>query len=126
MGNELCVASGGCPHKVGKKRNFLRIFSIILIKIPRWTFCWSTTPRSHLSWTLIKIAREIANARDGRWIIPRKRKGYKRDYFQIKSGKIVEGQEPPGELPPFSSATFSAAGREGTAVAPCGKVDLVH
>ena len=50
------------------------------------------------------------------------RKGGKRDYFQIKSGKIVEGQEPPGELPPFSSATFSAAGREGTAVAPCGKV----
>ena len=46
--------------------------------------------------------------------------------LQIKSGKIVEGQEPPGELPPFSSATFSAAGREGTAVAPCGKVDLVH
>ena len=54
------------------------------------------------------------------------RKGGKRDYFQIKSGKIVEGQEPPGELPPFSSATFSAAGREGTAVAPCGKVDPVH
>ena len=50
------------------------------------------------------------------------RKGGKRDYFQIKSGKIVEGQEPPTELPPFSSATFSAAGREGTAVAPCGKV----
>ena len=122
MGNELCVASGGCPHKVEKKlsQNF------ILIKIPRWTFCWSTTPRSHLSWTLIKIAREIANARDGRWNIPRKGKGGKRDYFQIKSGKIVEGQEPPGELPPFSSATFSAAGREGTAVAPCGKVDLVH
>ena len=42
--------------------------------------------------------------------------------LQIKSGKIVEGQEPPGELPPFSSGTFSASGREGTAVAPCGKV----
>ena len=80
MGNELCVASGGCPHKVEKKlsQNF------ILIKIPRWTFCWSTTPRSHLSWTLIKIAREIANARDGRWNIPRNKEGWQKRLFSDK------------------------------------------
>ena len=26
MGNELCVASGGCPHKVEKKKLFQNIF----------------------------------------------------------------------------------------------------
>lgn len=42
--------------------------------------------------------------------------------WQVAAGKLVEGREPPDKLDPFSSINFSASGREGTAVAPNGKV----
>merc|ERR1711874_845768 len=42
--------------------------------------------------------------------------------FLVTEGKIVEGAEPPDTIKPFSSVTFSASGREGSAVAPKGKV----
>lgn len=37
-------------------------------------------------------------------------------------GKIVEGAEPPQEIDAHSIGRFSVSGREGTAVAPAGKV----
>ena len=42
--------------------------------------------------------------------------------FLITEGKIVEGSEPPDVILPFTFGTFSASGREGSAVAPKGKV----
>ena len=36
----------------------------------------------------------------------------------MTEGKIVQGSEPPATIKPFSSGTFSASGREGSAVAP--------
>merc|ERR1712037_220032 len=42
--------------------------------------------------------------------------------FLVTEGKIVQGSEPPATIKPFSSGTFSASGREGSAVAPKGKV----
>lgn len=46
--------------------------------------------------------------------------------FILSAGKIVEGREPPQVIEPFSHVTFSASGREGTAVAPVGKVFYVN
>jgi len=42
--------------------------------------------------------------------------------FQVTCGKIVEGAEPPLEIDAHSIGRFSVSGREGTAVAPAGKV----
>ena len=42
--------------------------------------------------------------------------------FLVTDGKIVEGLEPTKVIKPFSQGTFSAAGRDGSAVAPKGKV----
>ena len=46
--------------------------------------------------------------------------------FLVTSGKIVEGFEPPQIIKPYSQETFSASGREGSAVAPNGKVFYVN
>ena len=40
--------------------------------------------------------------------------------FLVTEGKIVQDSEPPATIKPFSSGTFSASGREGSAVAPKG------
>ena len=40
--------------------------------------------------------------------------------FLVTEGKIVQGSEPPATIKAFSQGTFSASGREGTAVAPKG------
>lgn len=45
--------------------------------------------------------------------------------WQVLEGKIVEGAAPPNEIQPYSSAKFSVSGREGSAVAPKGKVFYV-
>ena len=42
--------------------------------------------------------------------------------FIVTAGKIVEGCEPPDKILAHSIAHFSVSGREGTAVAPGGKV----
>eukprot|EP00092_Neocalanus_flemingeri_P012436 GFUD01013407.1.p1 GENE.GFUD01013407.1~~GFUD01013407.1.p1 ORF type:complete len:176 (+),score=28.51 GFUD01013407.1:80-607(+) len=42
--------------------------------------------------------------------------------WQVIDGKIVEGCQPPNEIPAFSKGMFSVSGREGSAVAPTGKV----
>ena len=42
--------------------------------------------------------------------------------FIITDGKIVEGSEPPALIQPFNKGSFSASGRDSTAVAPKGKV----
>jgi len=46
--------------------------------------------------------------------------------WQVTAGKIVEGHEPPATIQPFASGRFSVAGREGSAVAPNGKVFYVN
>ena len=123
MGNELCVASGGCPHKVEKKETFSEYFPN---QDPKVDILLVNDTEIPLVLDVDQDCQRDCQCKGWQVEYSKEKEGYKRDYFQIKSGKIVEGQEPPGELPPFSSATFSAAGREGTAVAPCGKVDLVH
>ena len=42
--------------------------------------------------------------------------------WQILEGKIVEGFTPPENVKPYTSQGFSVSGREGSAVAPKGKV----
>ena len=42
--------------------------------------------------------------------------------WQVLDGKIIEGHEPPKVILPYSTGNFSVSGREGTAVAPKGKV----
>ena len=44
----------------------------------------------------------------------------------VNEGKIVEGLEPPSAIEPFNKGTFSASGRDGSAVAPKGKVFYVN
>ena len=46
--------------------------------------------------------------------------------FVVANGKIVEGCEPPDKISANSIAHFSVSGREGTAVAPGGKVFYVN
>ena len=46
--------------------------------------------------------------------------------FLVTEGKIVEGAEPPDTIKPFSSVTFSASGREGSAVAPKGRCHVIN
>lgn len=42
--------------------------------------------------------------------------------YIVNEGKIVEGSEPPKLIESYGRGTFSASGREGTAVAPKGKI----
>ena len=42
--------------------------------------------------------------------------------FQVNAGKIVHGFEPPSKIGAHSLGRFSVSGREGSAVAPNGKV----
>eukprot|EP00092_Neocalanus_flemingeri_P002007 GFUD01002140.1.p1 GENE.GFUD01002140.1~~GFUD01002140.1.p1 ORF type:complete len:181 (-),score=31.51 GFUD01002140.1:44-586(-) len=42
--------------------------------------------------------------------------------WQVTEGKIVEGCQPPDEIPAFSKGLFSVSGRDSSAVAPEGKV----
>ena len=46
--------------------------------------------------------------------------------WQILEGKIIEGHEPPKKISAYSNGRFSVSGREGTAVAPKGKVFYVN
>merc|ERR1719222_1372056 len=66
MGNELCVASGGCPNKVLKDPPVSQRGPPQVFLSHRWTFSWSTTLRSHFCWTSTKIARGIVTTRVGR------------------------------------------------------------
>ena len=67
MGNELCVASGGCPNKVLKDPPVSQRGPPQVFLSHRWTFSWSTTLRSHFCWTSTKIARGTVITRVGRW-----------------------------------------------------------
>ena len=42
--------------------------------------------------------------------------------FIITSGKVVDGCDPPDTIGPYSISHFSVSGREGSSVAPIGKV----
>ena len=46
--------------------------------------------------------------------------------FQVLDGKIVQGFEPPSSIGAFDHGKFSVSGREGTAVAPKGKVFYIN
>jgi hypothetical protein len=46
--------------------------------------------------------------------------------WQVLEGKVVEGLAPPATIQPYSSGHFSVSGREGSAVAPKGKVFYIN
>ena len=46
--------------------------------------------------------------------------------FIVNEGKIVQGAEPPSFIESYGRGTFSASGRENTAVAPKGKVKTIN
>jgi len=86
MGNTVCIAGGGAPHRA----------DMVVVN----------NTSSHLDLDLEEsCGRECGH------------KGW-----QILEGKIVEGFSPPSSIAPHSTGKFSVSGREGTAVAPKGKV----
>jgi len=86
MGNTVCVAGGGAPHRAD-------------IEVVN-----NTDLELHLD-TEQDCGRECKHVG-----------------WQVLEGKILEGFLPPSIIKPHSTGRFSVSGREGTAVAPKGKV----
>jgi hypothetical protein len=60
--------------------------------------------------TSVKCGRDVCN--HGGW--------------QVLDGKIVDGHEPPQVIKAYENGKFSVSGRDGTAVAPKGKVFYIN